>query len=425
MSPKIKNPITLGFFKPLVLLPLSLLSGTPPEMIEAIILHELAHIKRNDFLMNIVQTLIETLFFYHPGIWYLSSKIRRERELACDDIALSLTTDRLTYAKALSLAQENMIQNGKLAVAFAGNKNALIERIKRLNTKITMKTNLIEKVTAGLLILAAFLFFSFMIDGNNSGVKEKENLKYSDSDSTKMNKVVVIKQHDTLSGGTKKVVRHIRTDNQDELDSLIIALESCDDPTGEVEKVIEIVLTDPELIDYEEIMRSVQEALREIDMEKIALDMEVARESMDSIRHAVIIDFENLKELKGLDSISRTVQMSVNDAMIVTLEELHQLNLDSIVQQACFEANRAIADLDIEYIIADALEEAQQSLEEEHIRIIKIQKEIEELEKNKSYEQTYEDLKVKEEDLKKQLQELEEEMKEVRQKQKEEGRKSE
>jgi hypothetical protein len=240
-----------------------------------------------------------------------------------------------------------------------------------------------------------------------------------------MNKVVVIKQHDTLSGGTKKVVRHIRTDNQDELDSLIIALESCDDPTGEVEKVIEIVLTDPELIDYEEIMRSVQEALREIDMEKIALDMEVARESMDSIRHAVIIDFENLKELKGLDSISRTVQMSVNDAMIVTLEELHQLNLDSIVQQACFEANRAIADLDIEYIIADALEEAQQSLEEEHIRIIKIQKEIEELEKNKSYEQTYEDLKVKEEDLKKQLQELEEEMKEVRQKQKEEGRKSE
>lgn len=95
------GPATIGWLSPILLLPVSALSGLPPLQVEAIIAHELAHIRRNDYLANLVQVAAETLLFFHPAVWWLSAKIRQEREELCDAIAVSQCGDPQLYAHAL------------------------------------------------------------------------------------------------------------------------------------------------------------------------------------------------------------------------------------------------------------------------------------------------------------------------------------
>src|SRR5207237_5100112 len=89
-----------------VLLPVSLVTGIPVSHLEAILAHELAHIRRHDFIINLLQTLIETLFFYHPAIWWLSHRIRIEREHCCDDLVVRVLDNRSEYSRALVAIEE-------------------------------------------------------------------------------------------------------------------------------------------------------------------------------------------------------------------------------------------------------------------------------------------------------------------------------
>ena len=95
-------PTVIGWLKPVVLLPASALAALTPQQLEAILAHELAHIRRHDYLVNLLQTLVETLLFYHPAVWWLSRRIRIERENCCDDLAVSLCGDPVAYAAALA-----------------------------------------------------------------------------------------------------------------------------------------------------------------------------------------------------------------------------------------------------------------------------------------------------------------------------------
>lgn len=122
-------PAVVGHFKPVILLPASALTGLSPEQIEAILAHELAHIKRCDYMVNMLQTAVEILGFYHPGVWWVSRVIRVERENCCDDIAVAVCQDRVTYARALA-AMEEVRGHGRLAVAASG--ASLFDRIRRL-----------------------------------------------------------------------------------------------------------------------------------------------------------------------------------------------------------------------------------------------------------------------------------------------------
>ena len=105
-STLVEVPTVIGWIKPVVLLPASALAGLSPQQLEAILAHELAHIRRHDYLVNLLQTLVETLLFYHPAVWWLSRRIRVERENCCDDLAVSLCGDPYTYAKALADLEE-------------------------------------------------------------------------------------------------------------------------------------------------------------------------------------------------------------------------------------------------------------------------------------------------------------------------------
>ncbi len=100
-------PVVIGHLRPLILMPVGLLAGLPASQIEAILLHELAHIRRRDYLVNVVQRLAEGLLFYHPAVWWISGIIRAERENCCDDLAVAVHGDAHAYALALEALEQN------------------------------------------------------------------------------------------------------------------------------------------------------------------------------------------------------------------------------------------------------------------------------------------------------------------------------
>jgi uncharacterized protein (TIGR03435 family) len=95
-------PAAIGWLRPVVLVPVGALTGLPPAQIEALLLHELAHVRRYDYPVHILQSAMEAIFFYHPAVWWVSGQMRAERELCCDDIAVSITGDAVAYVRALA-----------------------------------------------------------------------------------------------------------------------------------------------------------------------------------------------------------------------------------------------------------------------------------------------------------------------------------
>ena len=126
----VEVPTVVGWIKPVILLPASALTGLNSEQLEAILAHELAHIRRCDYLVNILQTVVEILGFYHPAVWWVSHRIRDERENCCDDLAVCVCGDSVRYAKALTHLEEMRHRGAELAVAATG--GSLVARIGRL-----------------------------------------------------------------------------------------------------------------------------------------------------------------------------------------------------------------------------------------------------------------------------------------------------
>src|SRR6266478_7060614 len=122
-------PAVLGWFRPVVLLPVRALSGLTEEQIEAVIAHELAHIRRLDCLVNLFQIAAETLLFYHPAVWWVSRQIRTERENCCDDEAILICGDAVNYARALTMMEE---WRTAPSLMMAANRSPLGERVVRL-----------------------------------------------------------------------------------------------------------------------------------------------------------------------------------------------------------------------------------------------------------------------------------------------------
>lgn len=129
-STLVEVPCVIGALKPVILLPASVLTGLSPEQLEAMLAHELAHIRRHDFVANVVQTLIETLLFYHPAIWWLSRRVRQEREHCCDDMAIAACGDTANYARML--VSVDALRGRSFQPSLAANGGSLVQRIRRL-----------------------------------------------------------------------------------------------------------------------------------------------------------------------------------------------------------------------------------------------------------------------------------------------------
>ena len=128
-SLQLQAPAVVGCFRPVVLLPVSALTGLSAQQLELVIAHELAHVKRLDSFVNLFQIVAETLLFYHPAVWWLSKRIRAERENCCDDVAIAVCGNAVEYARALAAMAE---WQSAPALAMAANRSPLAERVARL-----------------------------------------------------------------------------------------------------------------------------------------------------------------------------------------------------------------------------------------------------------------------------------------------------
>ena len=122
ISQHIQGPLAIGIVRSLVILPASALMALSPEQLESVLAHELAHVRRADYLWNLIQTMVETLFFFHPAVWWLGGRLRQQRELCCDDVAVQSCADPLVYATALLRLEERRTQRLTLAMALDGHR---------------------------------------------------------------------------------------------------------------------------------------------------------------------------------------------------------------------------------------------------------------------------------------------------------------
>jgi TonB family protein len=132
-----EGPSVVGWIRPVILLPAATLLGLTPEQLEAVLAHEFAHIRRYDYLVNVLQMVVETLLFYHPAVWWTSARIRHERELCCDDLAVSLCGDPVCYARALTKLER--LRSLAPRMAMGSNDGPLLYRIQRLTGAATRR----------------------------------------------------------------------------------------------------------------------------------------------------------------------------------------------------------------------------------------------------------------------------------------------
>ena len=152
-SCRVDVPLVAGYLRPVILVPLDLLSGMPPGQVEAILLHELAHIRRRDYLVNLLQAATENLLFYHPAVWWVSGVIRAEREHCCDDLAVGVRGNARDYAAALTALET---RRGPAEPALAATGGNLVQRIRRiLDRPEPRHTALTPALAAGLVVITA------------------------------------------------------------------------------------------------------------------------------------------------------------------------------------------------------------------------------------------------------------------------------
>jgi len=154
----VKVPAVVGAFKPVVLLPAAAMSGLSMEQVEALLAHELAHVRRHDYLVNLLQSAVETLLFYHPAVWLVSRRVRQERELCCDDLALAVCSDRVAYASALADLES---LRATPSPALAANGGSLLSRVRRiLRPDEVSSLSGRSRGIAGTAILASIVLFA-------------------------------------------------------------------------------------------------------------------------------------------------------------------------------------------------------------------------------------------------------------------------
>lgn len=154
-------PMAMGWLRPVILLPASAMTGLTEEQLRAVIAHELAHIRRYDYLVNLLQSVIETLLFYHPAVWWLSHRIRVEREHCCDDIAVRVCGNRVSYARALT--ELEVLRCGSGFMAPAATSGSLPSRVRRLLNVPTARSLHSGRSLAGLLTVLVVIVIGMTV----------------------------------------------------------------------------------------------------------------------------------------------------------------------------------------------------------------------------------------------------------------------
>lgn len=215
-SALVKVPMVIGWIKPVILLPIGAVNALSPQQIEAILAHELAHIKRHDYLLNIIRSLVEVLFYFNPAVWWLSAQIRTEREHCCDDMALAVCGDSLSYVRALVALQELSQRPGiGLAMTFVRSKPELLNRVRRILNQPKDKSDLMEKLMISCLLLL-MLSFTLVSAGLPNGVPESGEVEI----------IEVIGTKEVVEGAPSGSILHLKKVKLQNAKSVLIDLHS-------------------------------------------------------------------------------------------------------------------------------------------------------------------------------------------------------
>ena len=174
---KIDIPCVAGYLKPLIMLPLSISTYLSAKEIEAILLHELAHVKRNDYLVNLLQQIMSVIFFFNPFVHLISRMVNHERENSCDDLVLEITEEPLIYAQALLKIQQNNLIEMPFALAATGKKYHLLNRIERIMKTKNPTTNLRHLALAFTILLASTVSLAWLNPAIGNGKLSIKALK--------------------------------------------------------------------------------------------------------------------------------------------------------------------------------------------------------------------------------------------------------
>jgi bla regulator protein blaR1 len=197
-SIKVNSPIVIGYLKPIVLFPLGLIQGMPTDQVEAILTHEMAHIKRADFLVNMLLSALKVIYFFHPAYWWLYAQAEQEREYHCDLLAINLVGSKLSLIKALASIQELQMPGLVLAPGFAKGKNQLLERVLRI-TEGRPQTNWLSGLISMILLTISFFLISWQnkpigqmalteVEQKEVQSVEKDSMKILQKADTRLNK---------------------------------------------------------------------------------------------------------------------------------------------------------------------------------------------------------------------------------------------
>jgi bla regulator protein BlaR1 len=190
-SELVKVPVAVGWLKPMILLPVGIAFQLTPEQLDGILWHELAHIRRRDYLVNILQGLVETVFFFNPGLLWLSSLIRTEREACCDDMVLSRMNRKANYLEALLSFGYGEFSQARYAMSI-GSGNQLRDRLKRMISQENKRLSVAEKsvLAVGLVLLSAFTTIS-----KDNPVIKHFTVKYTNKSGKAISKSMTVSMH--------------------------------------------------------------------------------------------------------------------------------------------------------------------------------------------------------------------------------------
>lgn len=159
MSDEVISPMVFGVWRTVVLVPLSAVAQLTPEQMQAVLAHELAHVRRWDYLVNLMQTMTECLFFFHPAVWWISHRVRNFREVCCDEAAAQTCADPAIYAAALLQMEEQRFRQPQLAMALNGSGGTLLQRVRQVMGEKAMEQRQmsgIRMITAGLALAGLY-----------------------------------------------------------------------------------------------------------------------------------------------------------------------------------------------------------------------------------------------------------------------------
>lgn len=329
-SIKINTPMVMGYLKPVILFPLGLVNQLSTSEVEAILAHEMAHIKRHDYIFNLLQMLVESIFYYHPGIWYISSRINAERENCCDDMAIAFTASNVSYAKTLVKLQDlKRLGNYSPALSFSGNKQIFTQRIMRLLNQRTNANQYRDKFIALVLIFASLVVAANNFDTNNTTEAEGANIYFIDD--CPSDEQDILQYLDTIPEKNNFHIKKITDEKEIEMEM----------ENGEVVKLV----VDGEEVEKEEYDKHIN-VIKELSPEKGKDLITIFPECDDDTGFVYMLNGKNgvqikldsilgeieLKELEGLRSyfIKDEIFRELEDENLFRYEVIHEMIADSL-----------------------------------------------------------------------------------------------